>query len=148
MTTDNIWDKDSLDLIIHEQKEFNKRITERLDRRYPTLMGKVFGNCEAMYDEIGEIHQELKPYWQWWRDIEVPHQHLEIGDAKQERLIDEHIDVFKFLLSNLILLGIDTPEKLYEAYMKKHKIIHERLDKAIIGEDRYLFDSETGKSLE
>ena len=140
--------QETLDYIISEQHDFNNRIRERLDRRYPTKMGKVFANTEAMIDEIGEVHQELKPYWQWWRGVEIPYQFLEISNAKKERLIDEHMDIFKFLLSNFILLGIDTPQKFLEAYMQKHKIIHERLDKALIGEDEYLKTNDGNSSLE
>lgn len=139
---------DTLQEIISQQRDFNYRIIDRLSRRYPTTMGKVFGNYIAMEAEIGEVNAELKPYWQWWRGLEVPYPLLEISNAKKERLIDEHMDIFKFLLSNLILLGIDTPQKFLEAYMAKHKIIHERLDKALIGEDEYLKANDGNSSLE
>lgn len=139
---------DILEEIIAQQRDFNNRVLERLDRRYPTKMGKLFGNYVAMEAEIGEVNAELKPFWQWWRGVEIPYQHLEISNEKKERLIDEHMDIFKFLLSNLITLGVDTSAKFLEVYMAKHKVIHERLDKAIIGEDNYLISEDGNSSLE
>lgn len=137
--------KDYLDAIFEEQKDFDSKIEERIDKRYPTEMGKIFGECQAMLSEILEVHQELKPYWQWWRGLEVNPNDLRISDEKRVRLIEELIDVFKFTLSSLIKLGVTNSEQFYDEYMKKHKIIHKRLEDAKKGNDNYLV-SET-KSL-
>lgn len=136
---------DYLDKIFEEQKDFDSKIEERIDKRYPTEMGKIFGECQAMLSEILEVHQELKPYWQWWRGLEVNPNDLRISDEKRARLIEELIDVFKFTLSSLIKLGVENSEQFYDEYMKKHKVIHQRLEDAKKGNDNYLV-SET-KSL-
>lgn len=129
---------DLLHSLIVEQKDYNRRVSKRLDNRYPTLLGKIFANNLAMIAETGEIHQNLKPYWQWWRGEDAPQMLLGLSENNKAELIDEHIDVLKFLLSNLILLGVDNADKLHEEYMKKHKIIHERLNQANLGNDDYL----------
>lgn len=136
---------DHLDEIYKEQKDYDLKVIDRLFQRHHTDMGQVFGKYVAMQGELGEINEELKPYWQWWRGEEVSHYSIEISDSKRERLVEEHIDLFKFLLSSLITLGVDDSKKFYDAYMAKHKIIHQRLEDAKQGKDNYLV-SET-KSL-
>jgi hypothetical protein len=124
--------------IIKEQKDFDSKIHERFDSLYPTEIGKTFAKCNAMISEILEIHQELKPHWQWWRGKEDDLRGLNISNEKRQRLIEEHIDTFKFLLSSIIQLGVDTEEKFYNEYMKKHAIIHKRLEDAKNGKDNWL----------
>jgi hypothetical protein len=119
--------EDFLGEIIAEQKDFDSKVFFRLQKRYPSQMGKLFGKAEAMEAEISEIKQELKPYFQWWRNKEIDHNKIILDEQQKQRLIEEAIDLQKFLLSFLIELGIDTEEKFYIEYMKKHKIIHQRL---------------------
>lgn len=136
---------DHLREIFKEQKDYDSKVAERLNKRYPTEMGKIFGKVQAMIAELGEIHQELKPYWQWWRGEDVDIKDLQMSDEVRARLVEEHIDVFKFLLSSLITLGVEDPDRFYNEYMYKHSVIHKRLEDARNGNDHYLVFSGTGK---
>lgn len=133
--------------IIAEQKDFDSKVFQRLARRYPTQAGRLFGKAEAMEAEISEIKEELKPYWQWWRGEEKDPNSLKISEEKKARMIEEGMDLQKFLLSYFLELGIDNEEKFYSEYMKKHAIINKRLEDAKKGKDNYLV-FEGRKSLE
>lgn len=54
------------------------------------------------------------------------HRVTEIKDFDREQFLEEMVDAFNYFLSLLIFCGF-TSEDLYQAYVKKDKIIHERL---------------------
>jgi len=69
-------------------------------------------------EEMFEALQHLKN----WK----PHRKTEISDFNREEFLEEVVDAFNYFFSLLILVGFDADD-LYEAYCKKDKIIHDRL---------------------
>ncbi len=55
------------------------------------------------------------------------HRETEISEVDKDEFVEEVVDSFNYFLSILVLIGIDANE-FYEAFMKKDKIIHDRLD--------------------
>ena len=71
-------------------------------------------------EEMFEALQHLKN----WK----PHRNTEIKDFNHEAFLEEYVDAFNYFLSVLVMLGI-APNELYEAYVKKDTIIHDRIIK-------------------
>jgi len=69
-------------------------------------------------EEMFEALQHLKN----WK----PHRTTEIRDFDREEFLEEVVDGFNYFLSVLVLTGV-TPDEFFEAYLKKDKVIHERL---------------------
>ncbi len=71
-------------------------------------------------EEMFEALQHLKN----WK----PHRVTEVKEFDKEEFLEEVVDAFNYFFSLVILTGF-TSEELYDAYLKKDKIIHERLKK-------------------
>ncbi len=71
-------------------------------------------------EEMFESLQNLKN----WK----PHRSTEIQDFDHEAFLEEYVDAFNYFLSVLVMLGISADE-LFEAYLRKDAIIHERINK-------------------
>lgn len=56
------------------------------------------------------------------------HRLTEVKDFDQEAFLEEYVDAFNFFLAVPIMLGISVDE-LFDAYLKKDKIINERIVK-------------------
>jgi dimeric dUTPase (all-alpha-NTP-PPase superfamily) len=69
-------------------------------------------------EEMFEALQHLKN----WK----PHRETEDKKFDRDEFLEEVVDAFNYFFSLLILSGFDA-EDLFEAYIKKDKIIHERL---------------------
>ena len=69
-------------------------------------------------EEMFEALQHLKN----WK----PHRSTEITEFDKEEFLEEVVDAFNYFLSLLILTGFSS-EDFYKMYIKKDKIIHERL---------------------
>ena len=69
-------------------------------------------------EEMFEALQHLKN----WK----PHRATEIREFDREEFLEEFVDAFNYFLSVLVLTGVDSDE-LFKAYVKKDKVIHERL---------------------
>lgn len=69
-------------------------------------------------EEMFEALQHLKN----WK----PHRKTEISEFNSEEFLEEVVDAFNYFFSLLILVGFDADD-LYQAYCKKDKIIHERI---------------------
>jgi dimeric dUTPase (all-alpha-NTP-PPase superfamily) len=70
-------------------------------------------------EEMFEALQHLKN----WK----PHRVTEVKDFDRDEFLEEVVDAFNYFFSLIILTGF-TSEDLYEAYLKKDSVIHERLD--------------------
>ena len=70
-------------------------------------------------EEMFEALQHLKN----WK----PHKKTEVAEFDREEFLEEIVDAFNYFLSLLVLTGVSSDE-LFEAYVKKDKIIHQRLD--------------------
>lgn len=69
-------------------------------------------------EEMFEALQHLKN----WK----PHRASEVKDFDQDAFLEEYVDAFNFFLAVPIMLGISADE-LFEAYLKKDAVIHERI---------------------
>ena len=69
-------------------------------------------------EEMFEALQHLKN----WK----PHRTTENTEFDRDAFIEEMVDAFNYFFSLVILSGF-TSDDLFEAYVKKDKIIHERL---------------------
>ncbi len=119
--------EDYLQKIIDEQRNYHEKIDQRIRMKYPSQSERVFAYSQAILSEASEIHRELKPLWSWWRENSSTKWFYNFTDEQKEKLIEEGIDLWKFLNEYLIELGVDTSELAYWSYMKKHEIINRRL---------------------
>jgi len=69
-------------------------------------------------EEMFEALQHLKN-WKTHRVTDIP-------DFNREEFLEEVVDAFNYFFSLLILVGFDADD-LYQAYCKKDKIIHDRI---------------------
>ncbi len=106
-------DKQKLEVMFNMQQALDERIIEErnIDK---TLDEWVVAITIAMESEIDEIRREVN--WKWWK------QEKEID---LERLQEEVIDLWHFLLSLSRMVGL-TPETIFERYMQKNTVNHER----------------------
>lgn len=69
-------------------------------------------------EEVFEAVQELKNA--------KSHRQTEITDFDRSAFKEEMVDSFNYFLSLLIIMGV-TPDELFEAYVSKDRIIHDRI---------------------
>lgn len=69
-------------------------------------------------EEVFEAVQELKNA--------KSHRQTEIRDFDRAAFKEEMVDSFNYFLSLLIIMGV-TPDELFEAYVNKDRIIHDRI---------------------
>jgi len=69
-------------------------------------------------EEMFEALQHLKN----WK----PHRTTEIQDFNKDEFLEEVVDAFNYFLSVLVLVDVDEDD-FHEAYLKKDKIIRERI---------------------
>ncbi|MGJ7034501.1 dUTPase [Anoxybacillus eryuanensis] len=104
---------EKLEAMFNMQQDLDERIiAERNIKK--TLDEWVAAITIAMESEIDEIRREVN--WKWWK------QEKEID---LDRLQEEIIDLWHFLLSLSRMVGL-TPETIFEKYMDKNKINHQR----------------------
>jgi len=71
-------------------------------------------------EEMFEALQHLKN----WK----PHRQTEVSEFDHDAFLEEVVDAFNYFFSLIILSG-SSADDLYNSYIKKDFIIHERLDK-------------------
>jgi len=106
---------DKLEKIFDMQDDLNKRIgvvTNDLSEEEKTKW--VLNYTRAMQQEIAELIDSVP--WKWW----AKYQEFDEQNAKVEI-----IDLFHFLISLAQVMGM-TPEDVYQAYVKKNKVNHDR----------------------
>lgn len=81
-----------------------------------TVRDTVLKGVEEMFEAL----QHLKN----WK----PHRTTEVADFDHEAFLEEYVDAFNYFLSVLVMLGI-TSDELFESYVKKDKIIHDRINR-------------------
>ena len=120
---------DKLDEIFHLRESFMRRINEKIPGVYPdwpvslsdknsqqSLRDSALKGVEEMFEAL----QHLKN----WK----PHRMTEVKDFDKEEFLEETVDAFNYFFALLVMMGI-TSEEFFDAYIKKDKIIHERLEK-------------------
>lgn len=106
---------DKLEQIFYLQKELNERIgvsLEGLSEEGKTQW--VLNYTRAMQQEMSELIDSVP--WKWW----AKYQKFDEQNAKVEI-----VDMFHFLISLAQVMGM-TADDIYEAYLKKNKVNHER----------------------
>ena len=106
---------DKLDTIFEMQDTLNQRIgvvTENLSKEEKTKW--VLNYTRAMQQEIAELIDSVP--WKWW----AKYQEFDEQNAKVEI-----VDLFHFLISLAQVMGM-TPDDVYNAYVKKNQVNHNR----------------------
>ena len=106
---------DKLDTIFEMQDTLNQRIgvvTENLSEEEKTKL--VLNYTRAMQQEIAELIDSVP--WKWW----AKYQEFDEQNAKVEI-----VDLFHFLISLAQVMGM-TPDDVYNAYVKKNQVNHNR----------------------
>jgi len=115
---------DKLEEIFDLQDALNKRIGVNTDGMSDEEKAKwVLNYTRAMQQEIAELIDSVP--WKWW----AKYQEFDEQNAKVEV-----VDLFHFLISIAQVLGM-TPEDVYEAYMKKNKVNHNRQESGYVEKD-------------
>jgi NTP pyrophosphatase (non-canonical NTP hydrolase) len=118
---------DKLEQMFILREGFMNRLREELPDVYPEWPLNLFDKRDQQFardialrgvEEMFEALQHLKN----WK----PHRVTEIREFDKEEFLEEIVDSFNYFFSLLILTEISV-EDLYDAYVKKDKIIHQRL---------------------
>jgi predicted house-cleaning noncanonical NTP pyrophosphatase (MazG superfamily) len=119
--------KDKLNDMFEMRESFMRSLIEKFPLENPTWPLELSKKSNQQYcrdialrgvEEMFEALQHLKN----WK----PHRSTEVTDFRRDEFLEEIVDAFNYFLSLIILTG-HSSEDLYEAYVKKDKIIHERL---------------------
>ena len=115
---------DKFDEIFEQQKALNNRIgviTEEMSAEDKAQW--VLNYTRAMQQEIAELIDSVP--WKWW----AKYQEFDEQNAKVEV-----VDLFHFLISIAQVLGM-SPEDVYQAYVKKNKVNHNRQESGYTEKD-------------
>ena len=115
---------DKLEKIFEMQDELNQRIgvqTESMSDEEKTKW--VLNYTRAMQQELAELIDSVP--WKWW----AKYQTFDDQNAKVEI-----VDLFHFLISLAQVMGM-TPEDVYQAYVKKNKVNHDRQESGYAEKD-------------
>ena len=106
---------DKLAEIFSMQADLNRRIGVELEGLNEAEKTEwVLNYTRAMQQELAELTDSVP--WKWW----AKYQTFDEQNAKVEV-----VDLFHFLVSLAQVLGM-TAEDVYEAYVKKNKVNHQR----------------------
>lgn len=115
---------DKLEEIFNMQETLNKRIgvnTEGMSQEEQTQW--LLNYTRAMQQEIAELIDSVP--WKWWAKYQD-------FDAQNARV--EIVDLFHFLISAAQVMGMSADD-VYQAYLKKNKVNHERQDSGYVKKD-------------
>lgn len=106
---------DKLEEIFDLQKELNERIGVNLaNLGEEEKTAWILNYTRAMQQELAELIDSVP--WKWW----AKYQKFDEQNAKVEI-----VDLFHFLISLAQVMGMNADD-IYEAYLKKNKVNHER----------------------
>jgi dimeric dUTPase (all-alpha-NTP-PPase superfamily) len=108
---------DKLEEIFSLQDELNSRIgvvTQGLDDEEQRKW--ILNYIRAMQQELAELTDSVP--WKWW----AKYQEFDKQNARVEV-----VDLFHFLISLAQVLGMSADD-VYDAYLKKNKVNHQRQD--------------------
>ena len=108
---------DKLEEIFNMQETLNKRIGVKMEGCSDEEKGKwILNYTLAMQQELAELVDSVP--WKWW----AKYQEFDEQNARVEG-----VDLFHFLISLAQTLGMSADD-VYQAYIKKNKVNHERQD--------------------
>lgn len=115
---------DQLRELFRMQKALNERIGVRTDGMSEEEKTKWLLNyTRAMQQEMAELTDSVP--WKWWAKYQK-------FDEQNARV--EVIDLFHFLISIAQVLGMSA-EDVYQAYLKKNAVNHQRQDSGYVKKD-------------
>ena len=115
---------DKLDEIFEQQKALNDRIGVKTEGMSVENKAQwVLNYTRAMQQEIAELIDSVP--WKWW----AKYQEFDEQNAKVEV-----VDLFHFLISIAQVLGM-SPDDVYQAYVKKNKVNHNRQERGYTEKD-------------
>ena len=108
---------DKMDEIFELQEKLNSRIGVNMNEMNDDDRSKwILNYIRAMQQELAELTDSVP--WKWW----AKYQEFDKQNAKVEI-----VDLFHFLISLAQVMGM-TAEDVYDAYLKKNKVNHNRQD--------------------
>ena len=120
---------DKLDDMFKMRKEFMTALSAHVPNAYPQQPIDLSSKQSQQHfrdlalrgvEEIFEALQHLKNT--------KPHRVTEITDPVDvEAFKEEMVDAFNYFFAALVLVGV-TPQELFDAYSKKDRVIHDRLN--------------------
>ncbi len=119
--------QDKLKIMFGLREQFMNSLSEKLPDTNPSFPLDLSEKVNQQYvrdialrgvEEMFEALQHLKN----WK----PHRETENKDFNRDEFLEEIVDSFNYFFSLLILSGFDS-EDLFQAYIKKDQVIHERL---------------------
>ena len=118
---------DKLDQMFELRKAFMTALQKQVPDVYPEMPVDLTNKATQQHlrdlalrgvEEVFEAVQELKNA--------KSHRITEIRDFDRAAFKEEMVDSFNYFLSLLIIMGV-TPDELFEAYVNKDRIIHDRI---------------------
>jgi len=118
---------DKLDQMFELRKAFMTALQKQVPDVYPEMPVDLTNKATQQHlrdlalrgvEEVFEAVQELKNA--------KSHRQTEIRDFDRAAFKEEMVDSFNYFLSLLIIMGV-TPDELFEAYVNKDRIIHDRI---------------------
>jgi len=108
---------DKMDEIFELQEKLNSRIGVNMSEMNDDDRSKwILNYIRAMQQELAELTDSVP--WKWW----AKYQEFDKQNAKVEI-----VDLFHFLISLAQVMGM-TADDVYESYLKKNKVNHNRQD--------------------
>ena len=108
---------DKMDEIFALQEKLNSRIGVNMNEMNDNDRAKwILNYIRAMQQELAELTDSVP--WKWW----AKYQDFDKQNAKVEI-----VDLFHFLISLAQVMGMSADD-VYEAYLKKNKVNHNRQD--------------------
>ena len=118
---------DKLDNMFKLRREFMNSLNLNFSGTYPNIPLDISKkeNQQIIRDValkgVEEMFEALQHLKNW-----KPHKKTTTIDFNSEEFLEEIVDAFNYFFSLLILTGYNEND-LYNAYIKKDKVIHERL---------------------
>ncbi len=115
---------DKMDEIFNLQEKLNTRIGVNMNEMNDEDRAKwILNYIRAMQQELAELTDSVP--WKWW----AKYQEFDKQNARVEI-----VDLFHFLISLAQVMGMSA-EDVYEAYLKKNKVNHNRQDSGYSSKD-------------
>ena len=115
---------DKMDEIFNLQEKLNTRIGVNMNEMNDEDRAKwILNYIRAMQQELAELTDSVP--WKWW----AKYQEFDKQNARVEI-----VDLFHFLISLAQVMGMSADD-VYEAYLKKNKVNHNRQDSGYISKD-------------
>ena len=115
---------DKMDEIFNLQEKLNTRIGVNMNEMNDEDRAKwILNYIRAMQQELAELTDSVP--WKWW----AKYQEFDKQNARVEI-----VDLFHFLISLAQVMGMSADD-VYEAYLKKNKVNHNRQDSGYSSKD-------------